>query len=474
MDASWLGFSLSNTNNSKPMHGISSISSSSSTSDSSNLCLFEAFTTTTTTTTTAGVGGATELSIFTGVPKVDNFFSTETAPHGVGAVGGNIYDSDLKTIAAGFLSNVSSTNQNDAVKQLASETTLKKTVDTFGQRTSIYRGVTRHRWTGRYEAHLWDNSCRRQGQTRKGRQGGYDKEEKAARAYDLAALKYWGSTTTTNFPMSNYEKELEEMRHMTRQEFVASLRRKSSGFSRGASIYRGVTRHHQHGRWQARIGRVAGNKDLYLGTFSTQEEAAEAYDIAAIKFRGLNAVTNFDMNRYDAKSIANSNLPVGGLTKNSSPDHSPSESHMIIKSKSVSDGQDLSSASSSLLSFAMPIKQDPSLSDYWSNILGYQNKNPISSTGFNMDLLGSSSNNSVGLMNSVANGGCYSQQQHSSGSPIFPLALNSNIGGSSSSWSNSSSIASSPYSFQATTAKPTNSLSAAAALVLQTPIFGME
>jgi len=31
--------------------------------------------------------------------------------------------------------------------------------------------------------------------------GGYDKEEKAARAYDLAALKYWGTTTTTNFPV---------------------------------------------------------------------------------------------------------------------------------------------------------------------------------------------------------------------------------------------------------------------------------
>ncbi|PWA73859.1 Actin-binding FH2 [Artemisia annua] len=26
-------------------------------------------------------------------------------------------------------------------------------------------------------------------------------------------------------------------------------------------------KHHQHGRWQARIGRVARNKDLYLGTF---------------------------------------------------------------------------------------------------------------------------------------------------------------------------------------------------------------
>ncbi|KAK4436097.1 AP2-like ethylene-responsive transcription factor BBM2 [Sesamum alatum] len=198
----------------------------------------------------------------------------------------------------------------------AIESVPRKSIDTFGQRTSIYRGVTRHRWTGRYEAHLWDNSCRREGQTRKGRQGGYDKEEKAARAYDLAALKYWGTTTTTNFPISNYEKEMEEMKNMTRQEYVASLRRKSSGFSRGASIYRGVTRHHQHGRWQARIGRVAGNKDLYLGTFSTQEEAAEAYDIAAIKFRGLNAVTNFEISRYDVKSIMESaTLPIGGAAK---------------------------------------------------------------------------------------------------------------------------------------------------------------
>ncbi|KAK6235883.1 hypothetical protein SCA6_011220 [Theobroma cacao] len=329
--------------------------------------------------------------------------------------------------------------------------------------------------------------------------GGYDKEEKAARAYDLAALKYWGPTTTTNFPISNYEKELGEMKNMTRQEFVASLRRKSSGFSRGASIYRGVTRHHQHGRWQARIGRVAGNKDLYLGTFSTQEEAAEAYDIAAIKFRGLNAVTNFDMSRYDVKSIANSNLPIGGLS-NKSKNCSDSASD----GKSTDDDRDHSSASSavtfasqpapsSALSFAVPIKQDPS--DYWSNIFGYNNTAASLSSAKNPSvaptLFHQSSNNGSAFQdpsafsmafgvnslvnessNGLFNGGGYVQQQSgvSTSTSSLPLATPTALNNSGNNNYESSSgygswIAQSLHSYQ--TAKPSLS-------VFQTPIFGME
>ncbi|KAG0482426.1 hypothetical protein HPP92_010510 [Vanilla planifolia] len=431
-------------------------------------------------------------------PKLEDFLGCGNCgiEEASAEIEGSICDSELKAVAAGFLESAVAVQ----TEQLTSASDGRKAVDTFGQRTSIYRGVTRratsvgHRWTGRYEAHLWDNSCRREGQSRKGRQvylGGYDKEEKAAKAYDLAAIKYWGPTTTTNFPVSDYEKEMEEMKNMTRQGFVASLRRKSSGFSRGASIYRGVTRHHQHGRWQARIGRVAGNKDLYLGTFSTQEEAAEAYDIAAIKFRGINAVTNFDMSRYDVKSIANSELPIGCLsgraTKASDvPSSTSSEAIMAIESRcSTVDGRDASSSSISAYSHS-PIKQEQ---DYWS-LLAFQQQqqhlqnNVVYASGVNMDF--SSAGNLVwgnGVLQFAKEDNCNS---YISNSPILyatPVGFGGRFEGSTTLVGNwvsptppppplSPAVAAAaapppPPSFYHQTAKPN-------VAVFQTPIFGME
>ena len=118
--------------------------------------------------------------------------------------------------------------------------------------------------------------------------GAFDNEEAAAHTYDLAALKYWGSESSNcklNFPVSSefrvmhlslsvvsvlyfaaksansyrtsvklsslceqlmqlelYRHEHERMQCMSREAYLAALRRKSSSFSRGASEYRGVAK----------------------------------------------------------------------------------------------------------------------------------------------------------------------------------------------------------------------------------------
>ena len=41
----------------------------------------------------------------------------------------------------------------------------------------------------------------------------------------------------------------------------------------------------------------------YLGTFNSEEEAAKAYDVAAIKYRGVTAVINYSLTNYDVEAI---------------------------------------------------------------------------------------------------------------------------------------------------------------------------
>ncbi|KAE8816720.1 AP2-like ethylene-responsive transcription factor AIL5 [Hordeum vulgare] len=56
-------------------------------------------------------------------------------------------------------------------KGATSSTSAITAVRAPGSRSSCYHGVTRHRWSGKYEAHLWDSTCRVEGRRRKGKQG---------------------------------------------------------------------------------------------------------------------------------------------------------------------------------------------------------------------------------------------------------------------------------------------------------------
>ncbi|XP_044462333.1 ethylene-responsive transcription factor RAP2-7-like isoform X2 [Mangifera indica] len=158
-------------------------------------------------------------------------------------------------------------------------------------KSSQYRGVTFYRRTSRWESHIWD--CGKQVYL-----GGFDTAHAAARAYDKAAIKFRGVDADLNFNVSDYDEDMKQTKHLSKEEFVLVLRRESSGFSRGTSRFRGVTLH-KCGRWEARMGQLLGKK---------------AYDRAAIRHHGRDAVTNFEPTSYEEEMILDSSN--GGSDQN--------------------------------------------------------------------------------------------------------------------------------------------------------------
>lgn len=220
----------------------------------------------------------------------------------------------------------------------------------------------------------------------------------------------------------------------------------------------------------------------------TQEEAAEAYDIAAIKFRGLNAVTNFDISRYDVKSIASCNLPVGGLNPKPSPatpapdkqvDLSPSDPpSLTTPSLSFNVATPVHDHEGTFFHTGIPIKQDPA-AHYWSNVFGFPpnlktETRPVATFGSDLH------NTSPGFAlmpvmqdggNNFGGGGFVESEgynNHSAASsPVSAIPMPSTVDNGNEGYGGNINWISNNTSNSYQTAKSNLS-------VLQTPVFGLE
>ncbi len=114
--------------------------------------------------------------------------------------------------------------------------------------------------------------------------GYYDTREEAEAAYDAAAKKYFGKFARTN---SELVEEVQYPPKMNLSNFGKKAPKKRKN---ATSIYRGVSYRSDTHNWCAFT--TVNGKKVNCGSYQTQEEAALAYNNAALRYHGKDAILN--------------------------------------------------------------------------------------------------------------------------------------------------------------------------------------